>query len=68
MMQIRQTLDYEGSRHLPLNYALKEFHTQQPFSTGFDWEFQYLWATMTDEQCLLFCLKYPQYTQRFTQI
>jgi len=24
--------------------------------------------TMTDEQCLIFCLKYPEYSDKFTEV
>lgn len=50
-----------------LNQALKEFHTHTPFANGFDWEHQYLWAKLTDEDCLAFCLKHPEYTNRFKE-
>jgi len=70
MKQITQSIEYEG---LPLSTtdlhsALKEFHSCHPFQTGIDWEFQYMYATMTDEDCLAFCLKYPQYSNRFRTV
>lgn len=68
MKMITQSIEYEGMNHQQLNYRLREFHEQEPFSTGFSWENQFLWATMTDEQCLMFCLKYPEYTDRFRQV
>lgn len=68
MKQITQSLDYEGPGHQQLNYRLKEFFAVNPFSNGFDWQYQQLWATMSDEQCLMFCLKYPEYTDRFKEI
>jgi len=68
MMQIRQSIDYEGMNHQVLNQRLKDFHKEHPFKSGFDWEFQYLWATMTNEDALAFTLKYPEYSERFTQI
>jgi len=68
MKMITQSLDYEGQRHRALAVRLKEFYDQLPFSTGFSWEHQFLWATMTDEQCLMFCLKYPEYTDRFKAV
>lgn len=68
MMQITQSIDYEGTNHQVLNQRLKDFYQEHPFKSGFDWEFQYLWATMTDEDCLAFCLKYPEYSQRFKEV
>jgi len=68
MMQIRQSIDYEGMNHQVLNQRLKDFHQEHPFKSGFDWQFKYLWATMTDEAAFAFTLKYPEYTERFTQI
>lgn len=61
-------MEYEGTTHQRLNYALKDFFSVSPFANGFDWQFQYLWATMTDEQCFAFCLKYPEYTERFKTV
>ena len=68
MQRITQSLDYEGTNHHELNHRLKEFHNEHPFESGFDWEYQYLWATMTDDDCLIFCLKYPEYAPRFKEV
>jgi len=68
MMQITQSIEYEGQSHLLLNQRLKEFHNEHPFKTGFDWQFKYHWATMTDEAAFAFTLKYPEYAQRFKQV
>lgn len=69
-MQITQPVYTEGPNAdvKQLNTALKEFFLREPFSNGFDWEYQYLWATMTDEQCIMFVLKYPQYAGRFKPV
>jgi hypothetical protein len=67
MKTITQSLESEGNNHQRLNYALKDFFAVSPFANGFDWQSCYLWATMTDEQCLLFCLKHPEYTERFRE-
>lgn len=68
MKMITQSIEYEGNNASKLKTALKEFHELQLFATGVDWESQYLWATMSDEQALIFCLKYPQYAGRFTTV
>ena len=66
MKEIRQSIEYEGNNHHELQRALKDWHQDHKFSTGLDWSFQYMWATMTDEDCLLFCIKHPQFADRFT--
>ena len=70
MKKITQSIEYEGLpfANTELHQALKDFHTNHPFATGIDWEFQYYWALMTDEDCLAFCLKYPQYNTRFKTV
>lgn len=68
MMKIIQDMYPEGLQHKELVLALKEFHSHSPFSNGFDWDFQQLWAVMTDEDCLAFCLKHPQYANRFKEV
>jgi len=68
MMKITQTMTYEQTtlkQALALKQALKEFHETSPFKTGIDWEFKYLWATMTDEQAFAFILKHPEYENIF---
>jgi len=66
MKQIRQSMDYEGTNHRQLGWALQDWHSQFPFANGIDWEFQYMWATMTDEDAFAFCLLHPEYADRFT--
>lgn len=68
MVKITQSMDYEGPNNSKLRDDLRDWHQQHPFATGIDWEFQIMWATMTDEDCLAFCLKHPQYATRFKQI
>ena len=68
MMQITQSLEYEGSGHQQLNQRLKDFYKEHPFDTGIDWQFKYLWANMTDEAAFAFTLKYPEYSTKFKQI
>lgn len=68
MMQITQSMEYEGTDHQVLSQRLKDFYKEHPFDTGIDWQFKYLWATMTDEDAFAFTLKYPEYTQKFKQI
>lgn len=65
MKTIIQTIAYEGANDSKLRSDLSDWHKQHPFANGFDWEFEYLWATMTDEDCLAFCLKHPEYSDRF---
>lgn len=70
MKKITQTIYYEGLPlvNTDLQSALREFHTINPFATGVDWEFQVFWAIMTDEDCLTFCLKHPEYADRFRTV
>jgi len=65
MKTITQSMDYEGTNHRQLTWDLQDWHQQHPFATGIDWQFQYMWATMTDEDCLAFCLKHPEHAERF---
>ena len=70
MMLIEENLYTEGQNPQAqrLTHCLKEFHDRDPFSNGLDWSKQTLWAKMTDEQCIMFCLKYPQYAGRFKPV
>lgn len=65
MKTITQSIEYEGTNHKELGWALQDWHREYPFATGIDWQFQYMWATMTDEDCLAFCLRHPEYADRF---
>lgn len=69
-MMITQDMDYQGDDYpvKRLMAEMKEFHQHSPFRTGIDWARQLYWATMTDEQCLMFCLKHPEYTNRFRKV
>jgi hypothetical protein len=68
-MLIKETLHTEGwnAAAQQLTYRLKEFHKDSSFDSGIDWGTQTMWATMTKEQCVVFCLKYPEYADRFTE-
>lgn len=70
MMKITQDMDYEGENQpvKKLVDDLREYHSQSPFATGIDWQWQQYWATMTDEQAFAFILKHPEYIKRFTRI
>ena len=68
MMKITADLYPEGQAHQPLVRALKEFFDQHTFDNGLDWQWQQLWAVMTDQQCMMFCLKYPQYQHMFRKV
>jgi hypothetical protein len=68
MKQIRQSMDYEGPNSSELRQALQQWHVQHSFDAGIDWQYQYMYATMTDEDCLAFCLKYPQFANRFRTV
>lgn len=70
MKKITASLEYEGLpfSNTMLSQHLKEFHQNHPFQTGMDWEFQLFYAVMTDEDCLAFCLKHPEYATRFKTI
>ena len=69
MKQIRQSMEYEGANSSNLRRDLTAWQHQHPtVDNGIDWQFKYMWATMTDEDCLAFCLKHPEYSHRFTQV
>ena len=68
MKQITQNMDYEGPNSKQLVDDLREWHKQHPFNTGIDWQSQYMYATMTDEDCLAFCLRHPEYSTRFRTV
>ena len=70
MMRITASLEYDGLpfSNTKLSQDLKEFHSKYPFQMGMNWEFQYFYADLQDEDCLAFCLKHPQYATRFKTI
>jgi hypothetical protein len=70
MMTIYQDMDYAGA-DAPVKRlveALKDYHEYSPFATGIDRVWQLYWATMSDEQALVFIMKHPEYEHRFTKI
>ena len=68
MKRITQTMEYEGTNGYELTAVLKDWHTEHPFQSGIDWQFQYMWAELEDEDCLAFCLKHPQFAHRFRTV
>jgi hypothetical protein len=69
MKRITQTLQYDDDQRYELTNNLSNWHKQHPLAdNGVDFELQYMWATMTDEDCLAFCLLHPQWAHRFTTI
>ena len=69
-MKIQANLYTEGHNESAklLTHRLKELFQQEPFANGLDWNTQTLWAILTPEQCTVFCIKYPEYADRFTQV
>ena len=70
MKKITQSIEYDG---LPfhttnLHLDLQRWHHQHPFQTGMDWEFQCFWAVLDDENAFAFCLRHPQYADRFKDV
>jgi hypothetical protein len=63
MKKITQSMEYQENSMLTQH--LKEFHEQHPFQTGIDLEFDYMYAIMTDQDCLAFCLRHPEYSNKF---
>lgn len=60
------TQSFEDYHHpSTLQRDLQAWFAIHPFKNGIDHEFEYYWATMTDEDAVLFCLKYPEHTTRF---
>lgn len=70
MKKITQSIEYEGLpfTNTDLHTDLKSWHSEYAFATGMDWEFQVFWAIMTDEDAFAFCLKHPQYANRFKDV
>lgn len=68
MKKITQTLQYNDDQRYELSANLSDWHKLHPFQSGVDFEFQYLWAVLEDEDALAFCLKHPQWAHRFTQV
>lgn len=70
MMTITQDMDYEGPNEpvKKLVDDLREYYNESYFRTGIDWSRQIYWATMSDEQALIFLIKHPEYENRFRKI
>ena len=68
MRRITQTMEYEGNNHGQLTSALRDWHTKHPFQTGIDWQFQYMWADLEDQDAFAFILKYPEYADKFKAV
>jgi hypothetical protein len=68
MKKITATLYPEGTNHRPLIEDMKSWHQQHPFKNGVNFDYQYFWAELTDEDCLAFCLKYPEYQSKFKDV
>lgn len=68
MKQITQTLEYAEDQRYELTNNLSDWHKQHPFRSGVNFEFQYLWAELEDEDCLAFCLRHPQWSHLFKDV
>lgn len=69
MKMITQSIEYEGNNDYQLRKDLTAWDHEHPIKdSGIDWEFQRLWAVMTDQDAFAFCLKHPEYQGRFTQV
>ncbi len=68
MKKITQTMEYEFDNGYELTINLRDWHKQHPFQSGIDWEYQTMWATMEDQDCLAFCLRHPQWAHRFKDV
>ena len=69
MKQIKQTIQYEGPNDMKLRRDLTAWNHQHTVSSsGIDWQFEYMWANLTDEDCLAFCLKHPEYSMMFKEV
>jgi hypothetical protein len=69
MKKITQTLEYAEDQRYELTANLSNWHKLHPLAdNGVDFELQYLWATMTDEDCLAFCLLHPQWAHKFKDV
>jgi hypothetical protein len=69
MKKIIQTFERNDDTRLELSVNLSDWHKQHPLADqGVDWEFQYMWATMTDEDAFAFLLKHPQWHYKFKDV
>jgi len=63
---MRVTQPFEDYFHTStLQRDLNAWFRLHPFNNGVDHEYEYYWATMTDEDCLAFCLRYPEHITKF---
>jgi len=69
MKKITQSLEYAEDHRYELTNNLSDWHRQHPLADqGVDFDLQYMWAIMTDEDCLAFILKHPQWSHRFKDV
>ena len=68
MKRITQSLEYAIDQRYELTNNLSDWHKQHPFNSGVDFEYQYMWADLEDEDCLAFCLLHPQWADKFKDI
>jgi hypothetical protein len=69
MKRITQSIDYEGPNSSQIRTDLQAWHHQHPLlDNGIDWEFQYMYATMSDQDAFAFTLKHPEYATRFIDV
>lgn len=68
MKRLTQTLQYDEDHRFELQALLKDWHKQHPFRSGADFEFEYVWVEMTDEDAFAFSLKHPQFSHRFKDV
>ena len=68
MKRITETIYPTGTSHREIIAIMREWHLQHPFKNGVNLEQEYFWAILEDDDCLAFCLKYPQYQSRFKDV
>jgi hypothetical protein len=68
MKRITQTLQYDDDQRYELSANLSDWHKLHPFKSGVDFEFEFLWAEMEDQDALAFILKHPQWAYRFKDV
>jgi len=69
MKRITQSLEYDNDHRYELTANLGDWHKLHPLADqGVDFEYQYMYADMTDEDCLAFCLLHPQWADKFKDV
>ena len=68
MKRITQSMEYDVDNRYELTANLQDWHKQHPFNSGINWDSQYMWADLDDEDCLAFCLLNPQWAHRFKAV